>query len=139
MKAVAAAKALLRLYPKDVKLVFKQYPLDSHADAEFGAEVALAAQAQGKFWEMHDLLYAGFPDLSRRRVFGYAKQIGLDMNRFTADVDSHKFATRVHTEEKEGENLGVAGTPTFFLDGRKYNGVFDVASVAPLIKKELTK
>jgi protein-disulfide isomerase len=136
-KAVAEANGILRQFPKDVRLVFKQFPLDSHAQAEFGAEAALAAQAQGKFWEMHDLLYAGFPDLSRKTVMGYARRIGLDMNRFTADVDGRKFKARVHAEEQEGEAAGVGGTPTFFLNGKKYNGVFDMASVAPLIRKEL--
>jgi protein-disulfide isomerase len=136
-KAVAEAYQIVNNFPKDVRLVFKQFPLDSHADAEFGAEAALAAQAQGKFWEMHDLMYAGFPDLSRRTVFGYAKKIGLNMQQFAVDVDSHKFRTRVQMEEKQGEEAGVGGTPTFFINGKKYNGIFDMATVAPLIKKEL--
>ena len=136
-KAVAEAYAVVKEFPKDVRLVFKQFPLDSHADAEFGAEAALAAQAQGKFWEMHDRMYAGFPDLSRRTVMRYAKEIGLNMPRFTADLDSHKFRARVRSEEQEGENAGVGGTPTFFFNGRKYNGVFDVASVTPIVRKEL--
>lgn len=136
-KAVADAKAVLRQFPKDVKLVFKQFPLDSHRDAEFGAEAALAAQAQGRFWQMHDLLYAGFPDLSRKTVMNYARELNLDMKRFTSEVDSHKYAARVHSEEQEGEAAGVGGTPTFFLNGKKYNGVFDLAAVSPLIKKEL--
>ena len=128
---------VLRQFPNEVRLVFKQFPLDMHAQAEFGAEAALAAQAQGKFWEMHDKLYAGFPDLSRKTVMRYAKEIGLDVNRFADDVDSRKFKARVHNEEQEGEVAGVGGTPTFFINGKKYNGVFDVASVGPLIKKEL--
>jgi protein-disulfide isomerase len=136
-EAVAQANALVKNFPKDVKLVFKQFPLDFHEQAEFGAEAALAAQAQGKFWEMHDRLYAGFPDLSRKTVMRYAKEIGLDVNRFTADVDAHKFRARIALEEKEGEDAGVGGTPTFFIDGKKYNGIFDVASVAPLVKKEM--
>jgi protein-disulfide isomerase len=136
-KAVADANTIVRNFPKDVRLVFKQFPLDQHRDAEFGAEAALAAHAQGKFWPMHDLLYAGFPDLSRRTVFNYAKQLNLDMKQFTADVDSHKYRNRVQMEEKQGEDAGVSGTPTFFINGKKYNGIFDVATVAPLIKKEL--
>jgi protein-disulfide isomerase len=135
-EAVSQANEIVKKYPKDVRLIFKQFPLDSHAQAEFGAEASLAAQAQGKFWEMHDLLYAGFPDLSRRTVMNYAKKIGLDVSRFTVDLDSHKFKARVHSEEQEGEAAGVGGTPTFFFNGRKYNGLFDVASVEPLIKKE---
>jgi protein-disulfide isomerase len=137
MKAVAEAKEVVRQFPKDVRLVFKQFPLDSHKDAEFGAEAALSAQAQGKFWEMHDLLYAGFPDLSRKTIMNYAKEIGLDINRFTADLDSHKFKARVRSEEQEGEVAGVDGTPTFFINGKKYGGTFEASIVAPLIKKEL--
>ncbi|HYA17327.1 MAG TPA: thioredoxin domain-containing protein [Bryobacteraceae bacterium] len=136
-KAVAEANKILAAFPKDVKLVFKQFPLDSHEDAEFGAEAALAAQAQGKFWEMHDRLYGGFPDLSRATVMRYAKQIGLDLNRFTRELDSHKYKDRVHAEEQEGEAAGVGGTPTFYFNGRRYNGAFDLASVAPVIKSQL--
>jgi len=136
-EAVAQANAIVKLFPKDVRLVFKQFPLDSHAQAEFGAEAALAAQAQGKFWQMHDRMYAGFPDLSRKTVLRYAKEIGLDTNRFTAEVDGRKYKNRVASEEQEGEAAGVGGTPTFFINGRKYNGLFDVASVAPIVKKEL--
>ncbi len=136
-KAVSETKALMRQFPKDVKLVFKQFPLDDHAQAEFGAEAALAAQAQGKFWEMHDLLYAGYPNLSRTRVMGYATKLGLDVKRFTAELNSHKYKARVQAEEQEGEEAGVGGTPTFFINGKKFNETFDVATVAPLIRNEL--
>ncbi len=136
-KAVSATKALMRQFPNDVRLIFKQFPLDDHAQAEFGAEAALAAQAQGKFWEMHDLLYAGYPNLSRTTVMGYAQKLGLDMKRFAAEVDSHKYKARVQAEEKEGEDAGVGGTPTFFINGKKFNDTFDAATVAPLIRNEL--
>lgn len=136
-KAVSEANALVKQFPKDVRLVFKQFPLDFHQQAEFAAEAALAAQAQGKFWEMHDRLYAGFPDLRRGTIFRYAKEIGLDVNRFTSEVDSHKYRTRVQAEEHEGEDAGVGGTPTFFFNGKKYNGIFDVATVTPIVRKEM--
>lgn len=136
-KVVPEVKEVLRQFPNDIKFVFKQFPLDSHSDAEFGAEVALAAQAQGKFWEMHDLLYAGFPDLTRARINAYAKQLNLDMSRFNADLASHKYKARVMAEEKEGEDAGVSGTPTFFFNGKRFNGTFEVATVVPLVKKEL--
>ncbi len=138
--AVAQAYAVVNKVPKDVRLVFKQFPLDSHAQAEFGAEAALAAQAQGQVpGEMHDRMYAGFPDLSRKTVLRYAKEIGLDVNRFTAlrSTSRQKYKARVMSEEHEGEDAGVGGTPTFFFNGKKFNGVFDVASVTPIIKKEL--
>lgn len=134
-KAVAETKEIMRQMP-NVKIVFKQFPLDSHSDAAFGAEVSLAAQAQGKFWEMHDLLYAGFPDLSRARINSYARQLNLDMKRFAAELESHKYKARVQAEEKEGEVAGVDGTPKFFFNGRRYNGVFDAKTVVPLLRKE---
>lgn len=136
-KAVIESHKILAAFPKDVKLVFKQFPLDSHAEAEFGSEVALAAQAQGKFWEMHDRLYGGFPDLSKPTILRYAKQIGLDADRFKSDVDSHKFRARAHAEEQEGEVAGVQGTPTFYFNGRRYNGPFELEKVEPIIKSLL--
>jgi protein-disulfide isomerase len=138
-QVVPKVKQVLNAYPKDVRLVFKQFPLEDHSQAEFGAEAALAAQAQGKFWEMHDLLYAGFPHLDRQRVFGYAQKIGLDMKRFTADVDSHKYLARIRAEKAQGEDDGVQGTPTFFIDGKRYNGAFDLASLTPIIQQELKR
>jgi len=135
--AVGETKVLMRQFPNDVRLVFKQFPLDDHTDAEFGAEAALAAQAQGKFWEMHDLMYAGYPNLSRATVLGYARKLGLDVARFTAELDGHKYRARVQAEEQEGEDAGVGGTPTFFLNGKKYNETFTASSVAPLVRKEL--
>jgi protein-disulfide isomerase len=135
-KAVAEMKEVMRQMPTEVKLIYKQFPLDSHSQAQFGAEASLAAQAQGKFWEMHDLLYAGFPDLGRARVMGYARQLGLDVKRFTTEVDSHKYKARVASEVSEGDTAGVAGTPTFFFNGRKYNGVFEAKTVVPLLRKE---
>jgi len=128
---------ILRQFPKDVRLVFKQFPLDSHSEAEMGAEAALAAQAQGKFWEMHDLIYAGFPNLSREIVTGYARQLKLDLKKFDADLSSHKYRARVLAEEKEGEDAGVAGTPTFYFNGKKFNGTFEAAAVAPIVRQEL--
>lgn len=136
-QAVREANNVVRAFPKDVRLVFKQFPLDFHAQAEFAAEAALAAQAQGKFWEMHDKMYAGFPDLRAGTIMRYAREIGLDVNRFTAELGAHKYRARVQSEEQQGENAGVGGTPTFFINGKKYNGVFDLATVSPLIQKEL--
>jgi protein-disulfide isomerase len=135
-EAAEQVKAFLAKYPNDAKLVFKQFPLDTHSQASLSAEAALAAHAQGKFWEMHDKLYANFRQLSRARMLLWAKEIGLDLPRFTADLDSHKYAARVASEEKQGEAAGVEGTPTFYIDGHRLNAVFDMATVAPLILKK---
>jgi len=137
--ALAAAQVVqvMQKFPKDVRVVFKQFPLDTHSQAASAAEAALAAQAQGKFWEMHDRLYENFRRISPERILAWAQEIGLDMNRFRADWDSHRFRARVEAEEQEGETVGVDGTPTFFIDGKKLNGMFDAETVVPLISQEL--
>src|SRR5262249_13516352 len=94
-KAVVEVNKVLAKFPKDVRFLFKQYPLDSHSQAALAAEAALAAQAQGKFWEMHDKIYANFRAVNRDRILAWAQEIGLDMNRFRADLDGHKFQARV--------------------------------------------
>ena len=138
-KAVDEVKQILAKYPKDVRVVFKQFPLDTHSQAGLAAEAALAAQAQGKFWEMHDKMYANFRTITRVRILAWAKEIGLDMNHFQADLDSHKYRSRVDSEAKQGDQAGVEGTPTFFLDGARLNASFDVATVSPLIDQKLKR
>jgi len=124
---------VLKQYPSNVRFIFKQFPLDIHSQAHLAAEASVAAQAQGKFWELHDRMYAHFREINRVRILAWANEIGLDMNRFQADLDSHKFAVRVDSEEKEGEMAEVEGTPTFFINGRKLNAAFDVSTISPLI------
>jgi protein-disulfide isomerase len=135
--ATGEVRELLKQYPKDVKLVFKQFPLDNHSQAALAAEASLAAHAQGKFWELHDKMYADYRRISRARIMAWATEIGLDMNRFRSELDSHKYAARVTDEEKQGEVAGVEGTPTFFINGKKLNAAFEVSTVAPLIAEEL--
>ena len=119
--------------------MFKQFPLSNHSQAALAAEASLAAHAQGKFWEMHDIMYAHFRDLSRDHIFGWAKQIGLNMDRFKADLDSHKFKAQVEKETAEGDAAGVEGTPTFFVNGQKYNGSLDPEAFASVLVGELKK
>jgi protein-disulfide isomerase len=136
-KAAVEAAQVVQKFPKDVKLVFKQFPLEDHSQAALAAEASLAAQAQDKFWLLHDKMYANFRQINRARILVWATESGLDMNRFRADLDSHKYAARVHAEEQEGEVAGVEGTPTFFINGKRFNGVFEVSAIAPIIADEL--
>ncbi len=136
-KAAGEVALLVRKYPKDVRVIFKQFPLDTHSQAALAAEASLAAQAQGKFWELHDKMYANFRSITPVRIQTWAQETGLDMTRFKADLDSHKYKARVVSEEHQGEVAGVEGTPTFFIDGKKFNGLFEAAAVAPLIAEEL--
>jgi protein-disulfide isomerase len=135
--ATVEVAQLLKEYPKDVRVVFKQFPLDIHSQAALAAEASLAAHAQGKFWELHDKMYADYRQISRVRILAWAKEIGLDLNRFLADLDGHKYAARVTAEERQGEAAGVEGTPTFFINGKKLNAAFEVSTLAPIIADEL--
>ncbi len=138
-KAAVEAALVVQKFPTQVKLVFKQFPLEDHSQAALAAEASLAAQAQGKFWQLHDKMYANFRAINRVRILAWAAEVGLDVNRLRADLDSHKYAARVHAEEQEGEVAGVEGTPTFYINGQKFNGVFEVNAIAPVILEEMKK
>ncbi len=113
---------LVARYPTDVRFVFKQFPLNFHANAHLAAEAALAAHAQGRFWPYHDLLFAHQSALARADLEGYATQIGLDLTAFRAALDNHTDAAAVDADVHQGESLGVAGTPAFFFNGRLVTG-----------------
>jgi protein-disulfide isomerase len=138
-KATVAVKEILNKHPNDVRFIFKQFPLDIHSQAAVAAEASLAAQAQGKFWEMHDKLYANYRAINKAHILTWAQELGLDLTRFKSDLDSHKYLARITAEEKQGEDAGVAGTPTFYINGKKLNSSFEVAIVEPVIQAEMKK
>jgi protein-disulfide isomerase len=136
-QAVGQVEALMKMFPHDIRLYYKQFPLSMHPHARLAAAAALAANAQGKFWEMHDQLFANSHDLTEAHIMALAKQLGLDMTRFAADLKSGKFDPAINKDMKDGENAGVEGTPAFFINGKLYNGPMDVSRVKPLIEAEL--
>lgn len=138
-KAVLQIAATLKAYPNDVRLIFKQYPLDSHPQAPISASASLAAHAQGKFWPMHDVLFANRPRLSRASILEWAKDLGLDMKRFTADMDSESIKKTVLRDQADGDKAGVEGTPTLFINGQKYNGDLAPETIKPVIEGELKR
>lgn len=109
-------------YPDDVRIVFRHHPLDFHADAQLASEAAAAAAAQGKFWPMHDLLYQHQDRLGRADLERYAERAGLDMARFRAELDAHRYARAITLDRAIGSALGVAGTPTLFINGVPVRG-----------------
>jgi protein-disulfide isomerase len=129
--------ALLKAYPSQVKLIFKEFPLDSHSQAALAAAAALAAHKQGKFWPMHDAMFSLKGNLSRQRIIALAGGMGLDMKRFQTDLDSAEIKRAVAKEISEGEHIGVDSTPTLFVDGRRFNGALTVAALKPVIDNEL--
>ena len=138
-KAVAQINATLQAYPKDVRLIFKQFPLDSHPEAAISAAASLAAHQQGKFWPMHDVMFANRSKLSRQSILAWAKEIGLDMKRFTADLDSDAIRKAVLRDQADGDKAGVEATPTVFLNGRKYNSDLAPVAIKTVIDGELKR
>jgi NhaA family Na+:H+ antiporter len=113
-----------------VRIVFRHFPLaERHPHAELAALAAEAAAAQGRFWEMHDLLFENQRALERTDILSYADGLGLDRERFEADLESPELAARVARDLASGERSGVPGTPSFFIDGHLHRGFFDVESL----------
>ncbi len=120
-------REVIERHPGRVRVVFKHFPLSFHTHAELAARAAVAAQMQGKFWEMHDLLFQNQADLSPELIERLANQIGLDMRRFRADRDSDEVGRRVAADRALGEEAGVQGTPALFINGRDYPlGIEDI-------------
>jgi protein-disulfide isomerase len=111
---------LLKSHDGQVRLVFKHFPLSMHQHAEKAARAAVAAQRQGKFWEMHGALFDSQPKLDEASVDKLAKDIGLDTARFLKDRDSEATADAVARDRKLGEELAIQGTPSLFINGRSF-------------------
>lgn len=119
--------------------MFKNEPLPFHAHAELAAEAAMAANAQGKFWPMHDLMFEHQQALERSDLEKYAQQVGLDMNQFKSALDSGKYKSRVQKDAAEGAKVGATGTPTFFINGNRLVGAQPVDAFKKAIDAELAK
>ncbi len=135
--AVKQVDAVMAAYPKDVKLIYKQFPLSMHPHAEIAAEASLAAREQGKFWEMYEILFKNFRNLSRNSIMTMAKEIGLDVDKFKSDLDSGKYKAIVAKDIADGEAANVYGTPAFYINGKQYNGEVSLAALKPIFAAEL--
>lgn len=114
---------------------FRHFPLrEIHPDAERAAQAAEAAAAQGAFWQMHDRMYESGGALSRDDLVGYGGELGLDTDRFSAELDSGEHAARVQRDVDSGMASGVTGTPGFFVGGRLYGGSFDAQSLTAALE-----
>jgi len=136
-RAVPTVRQVEEAYKGKVRIAFKQFPLPFHDKAHLAAEAALAANEQGKFWQMHDKLFANQQALDRPALEKYAQELGLDMAKFKAALDSGKFKDKVDAEDKEGAAFGVTGTPTFFINGTRLVGAQPFESFKAAIDKEL--
>jgi protein-disulfide isomerase len=134
-RAADAFAELVAAYPQDVRLVFKQFPLPMHPDAEIAARATIAAAAQGRFWAMHDRLFA-MRKTKREDVVEYAKELGLDVASFEAALDDPATAARVQADKDLGVSVGVRGTPSFFVNGRPFSGALPPDKLREIVDGE---
>jgi NhaA family Na+:H+ antiporter len=121
-----------------LRYVFRHFPIrTSHPHAQLAAQAAEAAGAQGKYWEMHDLLFNHQDRLEKVDLLGYAGEIGLDVTQFERELDENSHAERVREDFTQGVHSGVNGTPTFFINGTRYDGAWDLESLLEAIDKPL--
>lgn len=116
---------LLSDYEGSVRYVHRQFPLPIHEYALQAAEASESADAQGKFWEMYELLYENQDDLSKEAILKYAKSLDLDTQQMSKDLDDHTYLTVVNRDLADGKSVGVTGTPTLFINGQQYRGSRD--------------
>jgi protein-disulfide isomerase len=108
----------LERFPNKVRFIFRHFPLqEAHPHALMAAEAAEAAAAQGRFWQMHDLLFQNQAHLKDKDLYRYAVEVGLDMARYTAEMDDHIYLQKVREHVEGGRRSHIRATPAFFVDG----------------------
>jgi len=121
-RVVPTLHQLEKEYGDKVRIAFKHQPLPFHQDARLAAAASMAANEQGKFWEFHDKLFENQRALKRPDLENYAKELGLDVNKFKAVLDSNKYESLIAGDQALASKVGANGTPTFFINGRKIVG-----------------
>jgi len=129
-QAEAVIRELLASFGDDVRYVWRHLPLsDVHPHAQMAAEAAEAAADQGAFWDMHDVLLTHQDELTPRDLVRHAESLGLDAGRFKDALRERRHVSRVADDVSSADESGVAGTPTFFINGRRHQGAYDVATL----------
>jgi protein-disulfide isomerase len=129
---------VLDKYPESVKIVYKQYPLPFHQQAIPAALASLAASEQGRFWEYHDELFLNQDNLSSEKYLEIAKDLGLDLKKFSLDVMRPSLRKKLEKDIADGKKAGVTGTPSIYINGR-YVKNRDFPTMSKFIDAELAK
>jgi protein-disulfide isomerase len=133
--AYPIVKEIERMLGDELRSVFRNFPLgEVHPHAVQAAEAAEAAAAQGSFWEMHDRLYENQRQLETKDLIGHARAVGLDVDRFQADLEEHAHEKRVQDDFMSGIRSGVNGTPTFFINGSRHDGSYDLKTLLAALR-----
>jgi protein-disulfide isomerase len=136
-KVVPTLRSLEKDYAGKLRVYFKHFPLAFHQDAPLASQAALAAGAQGKFWQMHDKLFDNQQSIKRADLEKYAQELGLDMTRFKQALDSGTYKSRVDADTALGQQMGVTGTPAFFINGRSLVGAQGYDAFKKVIEEEI--
>lgn len=122
---------------KSVRFVFRQFPLPQHKDAPLAAQAAFAAQAQGKYFEYSDMLYANQSKLDKDSLIKYAEDLKINMTQFKQDLDSGKYEGALKQDTLDGTALQLEGTPTYFINGVQYSGEYTAPGLQDAINAAL--
>jgi protein-disulfide isomerase len=133
--AHASVEQVRQVMGNDLRFVFRHFPLSQiHPHAYQAAEATEAAGAQGRFWEMHHVLFANQDRLGLRDLIGYAGALDLDLERFVTDLRGHAYAGRLREDFLSGVRSGVNGTPTFFVNGIRHDGGYDAQALLEALR-----
>ena len=124
-------------YPDKIRLILKNYPYKYRDYSHIAAEALLAAGDQGKYWEMHDIMLKNSPKLDRDSLIRYAGDIGLNIKKFTSDLDNMKHKELIEKDEELAISMDLYNTPTFFINGRKVIGNRPYEYLKKIIEEEL--
>jgi protein-disulfide isomerase len=128
-------KALQQALGDDLRFAYRHFPLSQiHPHSYQAAEAAEAAGAQDRFWEMHDMLFENQRRLSAQDLLAYAGALGLELESFAADLAEHRHAPKIREDFLSGVRSGVNGTPTFFINGVRHDGGYDLASMLEAVR-----
>ncbi len=136
-KAATSVKEIKAKYGSKIHFVFRQFPLSFHQNAHLAAEAALAANAQGKFWEYHDKVFENQKAIERPALEKYAQEVGLKLEPFKKALDNKEYAAKVDADAKLGNDVSVSGTPTMFINGKRVQNPTDTAAVSKMIDDAL--
>jgi protein-disulfide isomerase len=133
-------KEVVKENPNDVRVIFKHFPLPMHKDANLASQAALAANAQGKGWELHDKMFANQKALSKDQIIGYAQEIGIsDIAKFRSDLDGGTYAAQVKADTALGQKFAVRSTPSFFVNGTAQRGALPKDKIQAMVDAEKAK
>lgn len=136
-RAHDTVEQVMQQYAGKVRLTFRHYPLPFHPNAQKAAEASLCAHDQGKFWEYHDVLFKNQKALEPAKLKEHAKSVGLDETKFSDCLDKSKYADAVKKDMEAGSEVGVSGTPAFFINGIMISGAQPIEEFKRIIDQEL--